>query len=156
MQVLLNRENDTLPLPSRATRGSLGHDLSVSETVVIRNHETVVAPTGLKLATSMPYALDAIAPSGLGMFILPRSSLILKYGLVVGNSPGLVDPDYTDEIRIILHKIPVEGIPDEITLEAGTRVAQAVFINCYFPWINFTECVDSSRTNRSGFGSTGE
>ena len=154
MQILLN-QNEKSSIPARATRGSLGYDLTISEKIVLSNHETIVAPTGLKLATDMPYALDSIVPSGLGMFILPRSSLILKYGLVVGNSPGLVDPDYTDEIRIILHKIPVVGVPDTIELEAGTRVAQAVFINCYFPYINITECVDSSRTNRSGFGSTG-
>jgi dUTP pyrophosphatase len=152
----MNTLEPNAELPSRATSGSIGYDLSTIEKVSIETNETQLVRTGIKLAKDMPYALDAIAPSGLAMFILPRSSLILRYGLIVGNSPGVIDPDYTEEIKVILYKLPVKNIPDLITLEAGTRVAQAVFVNCFFPWLTYTEEENIFRDKRGGFGSTGE
>jgi len=85
--------------------------------------------------------------------ILPRSSTILKYGLIVGNSPGIVDADYTEEIGIVVYNL--NDFPQ--TIEEGTRVAQAIFVPCIFPQIVFVdENMSSDRETRKGFGSTGD
>ncbi len=44
------------------------------------------------------------------MLILPRSSLPLKYGLILPNSPGLIDADYAGPIGIIVHNLRDEEV----------------------------------------------
>ena len=34
--------------------------------------------------------------------IRPRSGLAIKYGITVLNSPGTIDSDYRDEVKVIL------------------------------------------------------
>jgi len=95
--------------------------------------------------------MEPDASVGLAMLILPRSSLPLKYGLIVANSPGLIDADYTGEIGIIVY-----NIRDKIQhIEAGTRIAQAVFVEAFFPEMVWADAVDE-RPDRGGFGSTGK
>ncbi len=83
------------------------------------------------------------------MLILPRSSLALKFGLILPNSPGLVDADYAGPIGILVHNLRDEPV----TLSAGTRIAQAVFVRLEFPIMEEAEA-DPGRS-RGGFGSTG-
>lgn len=84
------------------------------------------------------------------MLILPRSSLSLKHGLILPNSPGLIDADYAGPIGIIVHNL--RDTPS--ALAARTRIAQAVFVELRFPTLAETTAVDPTRT-RGGFGSTG-
>lgn len=84
------------------------------------------------------------------MLVFPRSSLPLKYGLILPNSPGLIDADYSEQIGIIVHNLRDE----EVRLDAGTRIAQAVFVRVEFPALDVTDQDDEGRT-RGGFGSTG-
>jgi len=84
------------------------------------------------------------------MLILPRSSLPLKYGLIVANAPGLIDADYTGEIGVIVHNVTDKYV----NLESGTRIAQAVFVWLALPPVIEVEDSDA-REERGGFGSTG-
>jgi dUTP pyrophosphatase len=84
------------------------------------------------------------------MLVLPRSSLGLKFGLILPNSPGLVDADYAGPIGILVHNLRDEPV----TVPAGTRVAQAVFVELKFPRLIEGGAADPRRT-RGGFGSTG-
>jgi len=73
-------------------------------------------------------------------------SLAAKYGLTVLNSPGIIDLDYPDTIKVIL----MNHGEETVCLDAGTRIAQLVFTASY----RRSELVrDVERT--SGFGSTG-
>ena len=129
-------------IPSKATVGSLGYDLAINEHMVILPGATEIAPTGIYLAEDLPY--------GVGMFILPRSSLFLKYSLLIVNSPGLIDKDYSGEIGIILY-----NVGDQLVrLKKGTRVAQIVFPKLFE--IDVVETENNEDRNRVGFGSTGE
>lgn len=146
MTVSLRRSTDGARMPERATAGSFGHDLSVSETSTIPGRATVLVPTGLVLSADLPIDRE----SGLAMLILPRSSLPLRHGLIVANSPGLIDADYAGEI-----KVPIHNLQDEpVTLERGTRIAQLVFARLYFPPVAEVTESDPARS-RGGFGSTG-
>jgi dUTP pyrophosphatase len=77
--------------------------------------------------------------------------LSLKHGLILPNSPGLIDADYSGPIGIIVHNLR----DDPVVLSAGTRIAQAVFVELKFPRLQAVDKVDPNR-NRGGFGSTGD
>ena len=64
-------------------------------------------------------------PAGCGGFILPRSGLASKYSITSINSPGLIDPGYTGEI-----KVPLINHSDEVyNMKINERFAQLVLIN---------------------------
>jgi len=131
--------------PARATSGSFGYDLATVEPAEIGPGETTILPCGFQLARDLPHD----ATGGLAMLVLPRSSLPLKYGLILPNSPGLIDADYSGPIGIIVHNLRRE----RVSLDAGTRIAQAVFVELKFPDLR-EEAADPARV-RGGFGSTG-
>jgi dUTP pyrophosphatase len=133
-------------LPARATDGSFGYDLATAEVEVVEPRETRVLACGFKLAADLPRD----GTGGLAMLILPRSSLSLKFGLILPNSPGLVDADYAGPIGILVHNLKDEPV----TVPVGTRVAQAVFVRLEFPALEEAAHDDPTR-RRGGFGSTG-
>jgi dUTP pyrophosphatase len=133
-------------LPARATPGSFGYDLAIVEEETVGPRETRVLPCGFQLATDLPHD----AGGGLAMMILPRSSLALRYGLILPNAPGLVDADYAGPIGVLVHNLRDAAV----TVPAGSRIAQAVFVRLEFPALAEAEDRDPSRT-RGGFGSTG-
>lgn len=149
--------NPLATLPARATSGSLGYDLELLEDTSWQVGDVNIAPCGLRLADGLPTFADAsFGNAALAMLILPRSSLFLKYGLIIPNSPGLVDVDYTGPIGVVLWR---PGNPSgrphviDLSLPARTRVAQALFVPVALPTVSFGEAVD--RPARAGFGSTG-
>ena len=156
-------------LPQRATAYASGYDLQVYGTHTVMPGETKVIPTGLMLAD--------VLPPGIDMQVRPRSSLALKHGLIVSNSPGTIDGDYTGEIGIIVTRLmrPEDLIPTFTTVQEngenvsvlagfdlglptqlthGMRIAQLVFSRLYTPFLVFT-APNSTREDRGGFGSTG-
>jgi dUTP pyrophosphatase len=146
MTISLERLHEAAILPRRATSGAFGYDLATAHDETVAPHETRIVEAGFRLAHDLPLTAEA----GLAMLILPRSSLSLKHGLILPNSPGLIDADYAGPIGIIVHNL--RDTPS--ALEAGTRIAQAVFVELRFPTLAETTDVDPTRT-RGGFGSTG-
>src|SRR5215210_7520 len=71
-----------------------------------------------------------IGDPGWGALILPRSGLGHREGLVLGNTVGLIDPDYEGTCLISAwNRNPVRlGAADEgIVVRPGDRIAQLVF-----------------------------
>lgn len=145
MTIHLTRLDDAAQAPRRATPGSFGFDLATVRDESVGPHETTILPCGFKLARDLPHT----DRDGLAMLVLPRSSLPLKYGLILPNAPGLIDADYAEEIGIIVHNLREEPVQ----LAAGTRVAQAVFVRLEFPEIE--DGPSDPERRRGGFGSTG-
>src|SRR3954470_7539075 len=73
-----------VPPPEYKTQRAAGFDLCVADQENFEPHEFKLAPTGLALAT----------PAGHFLMLTPRSSLFKRRGLMLVNSPGIVDPDY--------------------------------------------------------------
>jgi len=144
--ISLERLAAAAALPRRTTAGSFGYDLATVGDEIIAPRETRILATGFRLAHDLPRDDQA----GLAMLILPRSSLSLKHGLILPNSPGLVDADYAGPIGVIVHNLRDEPC----RLAAGTRIAQAVFVELRFPDLQETDAPDPNRA-RGGFGSTG-
>lgn len=147
MEVHLKAIHPWAGIPKRATGKSFGYDLQTIEDVTIGPRETKVVKTGLVLAQDLLFDEEV---GGVALLVLPRSSLPLKRGLIVANSPGLVDADYTGEIGVIVHNLKDEPV----TLALGERIAQAVFVTLWTPRIVEADKVEE-RAERGGFGSTG-
>ena len=83
----VKRLDPRVNLPTKATDGSAGYDLqaAINEPVVLLPGESKLIPTGLAIH---------IEDTSKVAFILPRSKLGSKQGLVVGNLTGVIDSDY--------------------------------------------------------------
>ena len=91
-------------------------------------------------------------PAGYSVRIHARSGLSLKQGLVMANAQGIIDSDYVEESRIMLHNISNE----KLYIYNGDRIAQAEMIRCELYDIAETPERPAQKTDRSGgFGSTG-
>ncbi len=77
--------------PLSGSKGSAGFDILAAENKIILPGETVLISTDLKIAI----------PNGYEIQIRPRSGLSLKTSLRIPNSPGTIDSDYRNEIKII-------------------------------------------------------
>lgn len=125
-------------IPMYQTAGAAGLDLHSAENVVVSPGERVLVGTGLTFA----------APPGVEGQIRSRSGLALRYGLVVLNSPGTIDEDYTGEIKVILYN----SGKTSINIIKGDRIAQMV-LSKYYKLENSQ--LDNIRQDK-GFGSTGQ
>lgn len=144
----------------KATMGAIGYDLRVAQgdhPLIIQPREMELAPTGLMMASHQEEMflsgnntkVEYLDPA---MLILPRSSLFMKHGLTIPNSPGLIDHDFGGEIKILLYN----NTDYDVNIYSGTRVAQAVFIRTLSPSIFFMDPEeDTMERSRGGFGSTG-
>ena len=111
-----------------------------------RGGKSVLIPTGI--------AIHIKDPNYAG-FILPRSGMGHKQGLVLGNSTGLIDSDYQGEVFISAWARPQSDLPG-ILINPGERIAQLVFqpvIHAQFNWVTSFE--EGSERGEGGFGSTG-
>ena len=77
-------------LPTRASPGSVGYDLYSMENMTINACERGIVSTGI----------CATIPQGVYGRIAPRSGLSVKHGIQTG--AGVIDPDYTGELKVIL------------------------------------------------------
>lgn len=79
--------------------------------------------------------------------IRSRSGLALNHQVIVLSAPGTIDPDYRDEVKVILYNAGVG--PYDIS--QGERIAQMVFSEFLTPFVGEVEA-----TRSGGFGSTGK
>lgn len=130
-------------LPQRKTKQSAGYDIESAVNVVITPGETKLIPTGIKVYMD--------ENEWLGIYI--RSSLAIKYGLILANSVAVIDSDYynnpDNEGHIMLPIRNVSGMP--YTVKKGDRIAQGIF-HRYYKVDN--DSADGDRTG--GIGSTGK
>ena len=83
--------------------------------------------------------------------MLPRSGLALNHGVTCLNTPGLIDPRYRGELKVLL----VNTDPSEpFTVERGDRIAQLVIQRVEeVEWDEVDE-LDATERDTFGFGST--
>jgi len=141
MNARITRIRQNVLLPEYKTTDAAAFDLAVCEGGIIEPGKTLMLPTGLVIE----------APEGHMLMIAPRSSTFKKKGLRLGNTIGIIDRDYCgpdDEILLFFWN-PGD---QPVTIEAGERVAQGIFI----PITRATWNEGStSPTSRGGWGSTG-
>jgi dUTP pyrophosphatase len=131
-------------IPSFATSGSKGLDLlaCVDDPITLHPNETLLISTGISCLLN---------DDSYGILITPRSSMGHKYKILISNTPGLVDNDYTGTLYVSLWN---RGSL-MFNINPGDRIAQAIFPKLGRPEIvTVNELPDTNRGNR-GFGSTG-
>lgn len=126
-------------IPEYQTAGAAGMDLVAVD--YNYNHDTKYHEYGCGIAIQLPQGYEAQ--------LRPRSS-ISKTSLILANSVGTLDSDYTGEIILRFKEIDDRGI----VYRVGDRIAQVVIQK--IPQIVFEEVEELHSTERGsgGFGST--
>jgi dUTP pyrophosphatase len=114
-RVIYNGANK-LPLPTYATKGSIGFDIAADESVILEPGARKVVRTGLYLDAN-----DWDRNSPCYLRIAPKSGLAVKKGIDV--LAGVVDGDYPEEIGIVL----VNHDSTQHVFEIGDKIAQGIW-----------------------------
>jgi dUTP pyrophosphatase len=127
-------------LPTRASPGSVGYDLYSMENMKINACERGIVSTGI----------CATIPHGVYGRIAPRSGLSVKHGIQTG--AGVIDPDYTGELKVILFNHGSESFE----IKQGDRIAQLILEKCETPLIEEVDELKETKRGERGFGSSGK
>lgn len=176
--------NESTLIPQYARIGDAGMDVFADKEIAIDPGQTVIVPTGVKMAI----------PEGYEIQVRDKSGIASSTKLRVANAPGTVDSGYRDEIGVIIEntsidygkivsELKVRGylgdtqgygvVKDVLTIDKkdpsfkknaegiyvihkGEKIAQLVL--CKVETANLQLCDDVSKIGSSrggGFGSTG-
>jgi len=129
-------------LPQRAYEHDAAYDLFSVENAIVAPQQRQVIGTGVALGL----------PPGIAGLTLPRSGLAAEYGIALVNAPGLIDPGYRGEVRIILINTDRHH---PFHVHVGDRIAQLLVVS--LTAVDFFETVQLDATERGerGFGSSG-
>ena len=142
MELRVRRLREDASLPSRAHEGDAGLDLRAAEGAILAPGERATVATGIAVEI----------PTGHAGFVLPRSGLAARHGIALVNAPGLIDPGYRGEIKVLLLNTDSR---EAFEISPGDRIAQLVLspIAEADP-VEVTELAASVR-GEGGFGSSG-
>ncbi|MFT8210414.1 MAG: dUTP diphosphatase [Symbiopectobacterium sp.] len=144
VKILDSRIGQRFPLPTYATAGSAGLDLSacIDEGIALAAGDTILVPTGIAIH---------IADPSLAAVILPRSGLGHKHGVVLGNLVGLIDSDYQGQLMVSVWNRSQQAF----TIEPGERLAQMVFVPVVQAEFNIVDDFVGTERGEGGFGHSG-
>ena len=131
-------------IPARSTGGSAGMDLCALL------DEPLTLPAGGRAAVPTGIAIGLPSPETVGL-VFARSGLAVKHGLALSNGVGVIDSDYTGEIRVGL----VNLSDTAYTIQPGERIAQLVVMPVFFPAVEEVQTLEETERGAGGFGSTG-
>ena len=147
-------------LPTYSTNGSAAMDIYSTEEYTIDPGQTIIIPTGIKVAI----------PHGYALLIHPRSGLSARSKLRIPNSLGLIDEDYHEEIGVIVENIDqkikdadmygdfelVKEYGSPITIGKGERIAQMRLVEVpRIKWREVNSLGNFEEDHGAGFGSSG-
>lgn len=129
-------------IPKQATEQAACFDISSYGNHIVPARHSMAIETGL--------ILDI--PVGYSVRIHPRSGLAYKKGITLLNAEGIIDSDYTDELKIILFN--TSNL--DFIIEHGDRIAQGELVKNLDYKIEECYTAPTQKTDRvGGFGSTG-
>src|SRR5215471_18499884 len=140
--VLIQRLDPDVPLPSYAHPGDAGADLATAEDIELGPGERALVRTGIAIAL----------PDGYAAFVHPRSGLAAKHGVTLVNAPGTVDAGYRGEIKVTLLNTDAEHA---VAFRRGDRIAQLVVQRVERAVFHEVTVLPGSPRGDGGFGSTG-
>lgn len=129
-------------LPERAYEHDAAWDLYAAEEATLLPLRRAVVGTGIALGL----------PSHLAALTLPRSGLAARHGISIVNAPGLIDPGYRGEIRIILLNTDAEAT---FHVVPGDRIAQLLLLPLTEVRLVTAQALDDTHRGERGFGSSG-
>jgi len=142
MNLKIKKLEDDALIPTKGTADSAGYDLySYDNGVILPFEQSLI---GTKISMQIPENFCGL--------IWSRSGLSSKYGIETG--AGVIDCDYTGEIKIILHNYSSK----KFYYTKGMRIAQIIITPYISPKIiilNNEDTHPESKRGNGGFGSTG-
>lgn len=147
MHIQLKQLHPLAIVPAYGTPSAAGLDLAacIEQPITLgAGSKSVLIPTGIAI-----YMCDP----NVAAFILPRSGLGHKRGLVLGNGSGVIDADYQGELFVSAWIRPGH---ETLTIYPGDRIAQLVIapiIRAEFDLVS--DFRNTSERGEGGFGSTG-
>jgi dUTP pyrophosphatase len=142
VDVLVQRLDSGLPVPSYAHPGDAGADLCTAVDVELPPGERALVPTGIAIAL----------PDGYAAFVHPRSGLGHRLGVSIVNTPGTVDAGYRGEITVILVN---HDLREPAVFKRGDRIAQLVIQRVERAAFHEVTTLPGSARGTGGYGSTG-
>ncbi len=142
VDVLIQRLDAGLPLPSYAHPGDAGADLFAAQDVELAPGQRALVPTGLAIAL----------PPGYAAFVHPRSGLAARHGVTLVNAPGTVDAGYRGEIKVTLLNTDTS---QAVRFRRGDRIAQLIIQRVERALFHEVRKLPGSARGDGGFGSTG-
>ena len=153
-------------MPTRATSGSVGYDVTCHSLFLVDkdgkklpiatqndlDQLTVIQPkiayaeihTGVHVQPEKGYYVELVPNSRLG-----------KLFLVYGNSIGIIDPDYTGGIRVLLNNTADAWYVSELShFLPGNVVGQLIIRRKYDAVFEQVEELEATERGEGGFGST--
>jgi dUTP pyrophosphatase len=110
--------------------------------IKLRDSERVLFGTGVHVDL----------PNNIELQIRPKSGVSLKQGLMISNSPGTIDPDFTGEIGVIVYN----STPHLVEVKLNQKLCQAVPKEVIRPQLELIGVIDKiTERGENGYGSTG-
>ena len=126
-------------LPTRGSSEAAGYDMYSMDSVTITPLGRTLVSTGIAMTV----------PMGTYGQLAPRSGLAVKKGIHVG--AGVIDRDYTGEVKILLMNLSSEPVE----VEVNERIAQLILKKIETPEVLEVEELTDTLRGSGGFGSTG-
>ena len=141
--IKIKRISNNLPPPQYETSQAVGMDLraAIDAPFWLCPGQRIVVPVG--------FAIEL--PDGYEAQVRPRSGLAKKHGITVLNAPGTIDPDYRDEVKVILINLGTEPFK----IEREMRIAQLVIAPFARATLIPVEELSNTARGTNGLGSTG-
>lgn len=143
MELKIQKLDARAKAPVRATAGSAGLDLHalLDEPLTLAPGERALVRTGIAIGL----------PSETVGLVFARSGLAVKKGLTLSNGVGVIDSDYTGELKVGVVHLGAEPV----TLQPGERIAQLVVMPVLLPVVREVDALEQTDRGAGGFGSTG-
>lgn len=148
IKVRFKRLQPDAHLPTQGTEESVGYDLyAYINTEDGRPSKKIIGP---HMVENIPTGIAVESPIGYFATVCSRSG-IAKQSLSVCNSPGIIDPDYRGEIRVLLHN----GGYEYQTIHHEDRIAQLIFFPATYIEVIESDTLSETTRGEKGLGSTG-
>jgi len=143
VKILFKRLRNDAFIPTYSHPSDAGCDLYAVEDVTLETGDIKLVSTGIAIQIPSNYIEAQIRP---------RSSVAIKHGVTVINSPGTVDPGYRGELKVGL----INHGKKKFSIKRGDRIAQMIFSHIYKGHFIQIDELNKSDRNEGGFGSTGK
>ena len=141
-ELRVRRLDPAARLPARAHDDDAGYDLYAVEPATIAPGARATLRTGIAIEL----------PAGHAGLVLPRSGLAARHGIAIVNAPGLIDPGYRGELKVLLLNTDRTAA---FQIAPGDRIAQLVIVRHEAPELVEVDSLDETVRGDGGFGSTG-
>lgn len=131
-------------VPTRAGPDEVGYDLTIIAYERPMGVSSHMFDTGVAVQP----------PPGYFSIVAPRSSIV-KHGVFLTNSVGIIDPTYTGSLKVVLSELH-PGALDTLRYTLPIKLCQLIFVPMLPSSIQATVVQELQSTDRSegGFGST--